>query len=76
MGKGYLKKKVFSTQNFENALEDGINSYKQVNNVAVKISKAVDNTGRFLHFPSFFPLWNEHYNHILWKQNTFLAPLP
>lgn len=57
-GEGYLKKKPkktveFSAQNFAKALEDGINRYKQVNNMAVKISKAGDNAGRFLHFPSF-----------------------
>lgn len=54
---GFLQKKPkkleFSTQNVVNALEDGINRYKQVNNMAAKIRKLGDNTGRFLHFPSF-----------------------
>lgn len=55
LGEGYFKKKnvEFLTQNFGNALEDAINRYKQVNNMAVKISKAGDNTGCFQQFPSF-----------------------
>ena len=44
---------TFSTKNFVNALEDSIKRYKQVNNMAVKISRGGDNTGRFLHFLSF-----------------------
>lgn len=56
VGEGYFEKRKiveFSTQNFVNALEDGINRYKQVNNMAVKISKPGDNTEGFLRFPSF-----------------------
>lgn len=49
------QKLEFSTHNIVNALEDGINRYKQVNNMAAKIRKGGDNTGRFPH-SIFFPI--------------------